>query len=164
MTATVTDGMVVSLSYILSVDGEELARSDENDPLEYLHGASNIVPGLEAALTGKQQGDKFSVTLEPDAAYGEYDEDEVDEVPLADMELIDGDALEKGMIVEVEDDEGYVHYATITNITDDTIVLDFNPPLAGKTLTYDVEVLKIREATPEERDHGHVHSAGHDHH
>lgn len=164
MTATVTDGMVVSLSYILSVDGEELARSDANDPLEYLHGAENIVPGLEAALTGKGIGAKFSVTLEPDDAYGAYDPDEVDELPLADMELIDGDALEKGMIVEVEDDEGYVHYATITDINDTVVVLDFNPPLAGKTLTYEVEVLGIREGTPEERDHGHVHSAGHDHH
>src|SRR5690606_16527032 len=74
----ITDGMVVSLAYVLTVDGVEVSRTDADDPLEYLHGAENIIPGLEAALTGKQVGDKINVTLAPEDAYGDYDQDEVE--------------------------------------------------------------------------------------
>lgn len=156
----ITDGMVVSLAYRLTVEGEVVAQTDDGEPLEYLHGAQNIVPGLEAALDGKVVGDKISVTLTPDEAYGAYDEEDYEEVDRADIP--DADQLEVGMVLEVEDEDGYSYMAFVKELTADTVVLDFNPPLAGKTLTYDVEVMSMRAATEEELAHGHVHGDGHD--
>lgn len=153
----VSDGMVVSLAYVLTVDGKEIARVDDQDPLEYLHGAQDILPGLEDALEGKKVGEKLQVTLQPDDAYGEYDEDNIEEIDRADIP--DADQLEIGMVVEVEDEDGYTYMAHVREMTADTVVLDFNPPLAGKTLTYDVSIVKIREANEEELAHGHVHTA-----
>jgi FKBP-type peptidyl-prolyl cis-trans isomerase SlyD len=151
----IADGKVVSLNYVLTVDGEVLAQTDDGDPMEYLHGAEEILPGLEAALTGKDVGDKFSTTLAPEDAYGEYDEDDIEEIDKADIPNVD--ELELGMPVEVEDEDGYAYLAMVREIGDKTVVLDFNPPLAGKTLTYDVEVVGVRDATPEELEHGHAH-------
>jgi FKBP-type peptidyl-prolyl cis-trans isomerase SlyD len=154
--AKIEDGLVVSMAYVLTVDGEEVDRADANEPLEYLHGAENIVPGLENALDGKGIGDKISVTVPPGDAYGEYDEDEIDEFDLDEFD--DAEKLEPGMVVEMEDDDGFVYVGAVVEITGDTVVVDFNPPLAGKTLHFDVEVLALREADPEELDHGHPHS------
>ena len=151
----ITDGLVVSLNYVLTVDGETLAQTDADDPMEYLHGAEEILPGLERALDGKQVGDKFSVTLQPEDAYGDYDEDDVEEIDRADIPNVD--ELEIGMVVEVEDEDGYAYMAQVREIGAKIVTLDFNPPLAGKTLTYDVEVVAIREATAEELEHGHSH-------
>jgi FKBP-type peptidyl-prolyl cis-trans isomerase SlyD len=152
----IQDGVVVSLSYVLTVDGEELARTGDGEVMDYLHGADNIVPGLEKALTGKKVGDRVHVTLPPEEAYGKYDEEEIEELDRAD--LPDADQLEKGMVIEVEDEEGYVYLAFVREVTAETIVLDYNAPLAGKTLTYDVEVMAVRPADEEELDHGHPHS------
>ena len=152
----IADGVVVSLAYTLTVDGQVIDEATNADPLEYLHGADMIVPGLEAVLEGKQSGDKVHVTLPPDQAYGDYDEDEIEEIDRD--EMAEADMLEEGMMVEVEDEEGETYYAVVAEITDSTVLLDFNPPLAGKTLTYDVEVLGMREATQVELEHGHPHS------
>lgn len=153
---TIRDGIVVSMAYVLTVDGEEISRAAKDEPLEYLHGAENIVPGLEAALDGKRPGDKFTVTLPPEDAYGDYDEDDIDEF---DRDEIPGsENLEPGMVVEVEDEDGYIYMGIVQEITEDSVVVDFNPPLAGKTLTFDVEVLSLREAEKDELDHGHPHS------
>jgi FKBP-type peptidyl-prolyl cis-trans isomerase SlyD len=151
----ITDGMVVNLNYVLTVDGSVVAQTEGDDPMEYLHGADEILPGLEAALEGKQVGDKFSITLAPQDAYGEYDDEDVEEIDRADIP--NADELEIGMVVEVEDEDGYDYMAQVSEIGDKVVTLDFNPPLAGKTLTYDVEILSIREATEEEIAHGHVH-------
>lgn len=151
---TIADGVVVSLAYTLTVDGQVIAQTEDGEPMEYLHGAENIVPGLEAALAGKKMGDKFSVTLAPEDAYGEYDEDDIEEIDSAELPAED---LEIGMPLEVEDEEGYLYLAFVREINPDTVVLDFNAPLAGKTLTYDVEVIGLREADEEELAHGHVH-------
>ena len=140
----ITDGVVVSMTYVLTVDGEEVGRADENEPLEYLHGAENIVPGLEAALEGKTVGDAVHVTVPPEEAYGDYDDEEIDEFDLD--EIPGGENLEEGMIVEVEDEDGFVYIGTVMEVVDGVVVVDFNPPLAGKTLTFDVQVLTIREA------------------
>ncbi len=153
---TIQDGVVVSMAYVLTVDGEEVSRAGADDPLEYLHGAENIVPGLEEALEGKRVGEKLRVTVPPENAYGEYDEDDVDEF---DLEEIPGAKnLEPGMVVEVEDEDGYIYVGTVQEVGDDTVLVDFNPPLAGKTLTFDVEVLGLREANEDELEHGHPHS------
>lgn len=153
---TIRDGVVVSMAYVLTVDGEEVSRAGADDPLEYLHGAENIVPGLEEALEGKRAGDKLSVTVPPEDAYGEYDEDDVDEF---DLEEIPGaENLEPGMVVEVEDEDGYIYVGTVQEVSEDVVLVDFNPPLAGKTLTFEVEVLTLREANEDELEHGHPHS------
>lgn len=151
----IQDGVVVSLAYRLTVDGEEIASTDPGEPMEYLHGAENIVPGLEKALTGRQVGDHFTVTLTPDEAYGDYDEENVEELDREDVP--DADQLETGMVIEVEDEEGFVYLAFVREVTADTVVLDYNPPLAGKTLTYEIEVMGMREADDDELAHGHVH-------
>lgn len=152
----IEDGIVVSMTYVLVVDGEEVGRADEDQPLEYLHGAENIVPGLEAALEGKKIGDRVQVTVAPADAYGEYDEDELDEF---DRDEIPGsENLEVGMIVEVEDEDGYIYEGTVVELTEGSVIVDFNHPLAGKTLNFDVTVTALREADPEELDHGHPHS------
>ncbi|MCB9455916.1 MAG: peptidylprolyl isomerase [Anaerolineaceae bacterium] len=153
---TIQNDMVVSLTYVLTVDGEEASRANADEPLEYLHGAENIVPGLEAALTGKKVGDKFSVTIAPDDAYGDYDEDDIDEFPRS--EIPGAENLEIGMMVEIEDEDGYVDVGMIKEITPQAVIVDFNAPLAGKTLKFDVEVVAIRAADEEELDHGHPHS------
>lgn len=151
----VTGGKVVSLNYVLTVDGETLAQAEAGEPMEYLHGAQEILPGLEAAIDGKLVGDKFSVTLEPEDAYGEYEDEDVEEIDRADIP--NADELEAGMAVEVEDEDGFTYTAEVIEVTPEIVVLDFNPPLAGKTLTYDVEIVGLREATAEELEHGHVH-------
>lgn len=152
----VADGVVVSLAYVLTVDGEEVERVEPDDPLDYLHGAENIVPGLEAALAGKKIGENLSVTVSAEDGYGDYDEEELETIARDDIP--DADMLEVDMVVEIEDEDGYWYEATIREITPKTVVLDFNPPLAGKTLHYDVQVLGLRPADPEELEHGHPHS------
>lgn len=157
----IQDGVVVSLTYVLTVDGQEIDSADREDPLVYLHGAENIIPGLEAALLGKQVGDKLNVTLPPEDAYGNYNEDDVEVIDRDDMPMVD--SLERGMEVEVEDEEGNIYSAFVSEITDEHIVLDFNPPLAGKTLTFsNVQVLDMREADELELEHGHPHEDEYD--
>lgn len=151
----VADGLVVSIAYVLKADGAEVDRTDKDDPLVYLHGARNIIPALESALAGKKAGDKFRVTLKPEDAYGPYDEQDVERIERA--ALPDASTLQKGMVVELEDEEGDVFLATVTEVTPDAIVLDFNPPLAGKTLTFEGEIVGVRLADPTELQHGHVH-------
>ncbi|MDZ4768443.1 MAG: peptidylprolyl isomerase [Chloroflexota bacterium] len=156
----ITDGKVVSLNYTLTVEGEVVAQTEPGDPMDYLHGVGEILPGLEEALTGKSIGDTLTITLAPEDAYGEYDDEDFEEIDLEDIP--GGSDLEIGMVVEVEDDDGYSYTATVTEINDQIVVLDFNPPLAGKTLTYAVEVLAIRDATEVEVEHGHVHDGDED--
>ncbi len=145
---TIRDGMVVSLAYSLTADGEIVETATAAEPLDYLHGADNIVPGLEAALVGKKVGDRLSVTLQPAEAYGEYDPEDNETVPLADFP--DSNELAEGMAVVMEDEDGYMFDALIREIRADEVVLDFNPPLAGRIITYDVEVMEIRQADEEE--------------
>jgi FKBP-type peptidyl-prolyl cis-trans isomerase SlyD len=152
---TIQDGVVVTIRYSLEVDGAPVPLEETSEPMDYLHGADNIVPGLEEALNGKKVGDRLSVTVTPENGYGAYDPDDVDEVPREEVAHLTD--LEEGMVIEVEDDDGDVYLAFVREIGADTVTLDFNPPLAGKTLTYHVEVAALREATAEELDHGHVH-------
>lgn len=157
MSNTVQDNMVVTFGYILTAEGQEIERATADDPAEYLHGAENIIPGLEEALAGKHVGDKFSITLQPEDAYGEYDEEDLDEIERDDIP--DGAELEVGMVLILEDDNNNMFEASVKEINADTVVLDFNPPLAGKTITYDIEIFDIREADEDELEHGHVHGA-----
>jgi FKBP-type peptidyl-prolyl cis-trans isomerase SlyD len=124
----------------------------KDDAVEYLHGAENLVPGLEAALEGKKVGDKFDVTVQPEDGYGEYDAEEIEEMDLSDFE--DMGEIQPGMEIELMDEDGDVFEATILEVNGSKVRLDFNSALAGKVLNYSVEVIEVREATDEELDMG----------
>jgi len=160
----VAQDVVVSLQYRLSLDdGSLVEESEANDPLVYLHGHDNIISGLEQALEGMRVGEQRSVVVEPADGYGEYDEDDMEQVNHGDMPP--GFEPEVGMLLEVhddEDDEDLV--AIVKEVNDDGMLLDFNHPLAGQRLHFDITVEGLRDPTEEELDHGHVHGDDHHHH
>lgn len=147
---------VVSIAYVLKDEsGETLDSSGSGDPLVYLHGHSNIIPGLERELEGKKAGDKVSAVVKPADAYGEYDKEMVAKVPKASFEGTDDLAI--GMQFEAHDPSG-VRIVTVTDIEGDTVTVDANHPLAGVTLHFEVSIADVREASPEELKAGHIHS------
>lgn|SRR5690606_26775009 len=156
----VQDDVVVELQYKLWSDGELVEESEEDDPLVYLHGYDNIIPGLERALHGLRVGDEKDITVTPDEAYGSRDPENVEEVSLTDLPL--DFTPEEGMVLEVQDEDGNVYVAQVQQVTEETVTLDFNHPMAGKTLRFQVRITNLREPTEEELDHGHVHD-GHEH-
>ncbi|MEX0715049.1 MAG: peptidylprolyl isomerase [Planctomycetaceae bacterium] len=153
---------VVLIDYTLTDDaGNVLDRSDEGEPLAYLHGAENIIPGLEQALEGKSAGDALQVSLAAGDAYGDHDPQLVQAVPRAqfprDMEPEVGDQLQ----AETPDGPRIV---TVVKVETEAVTIDANHPLAGVPLNFDVKVVEVRDATREELDHGHVHGpGGHEH-
>ncbi|GAB4580600.1 MAG: peptidylprolyl isomerase [Anaerolineales bacterium] len=151
----VAKDVVVSLAYTLKVAGEILDEAEHDDPLLYLHGHKNIVPGLEKSLTGMKIGERKSVVVKPKEGYGEYNEDDVEIVSRD--EFPDEIPLEEGVEIVVEDDEGEEVNATIVEVTKDKVTLDFNHPLAGKELHFEVTIVDLRAATEEELEHGHAH-------
>ena len=154
----VANNMVVSLDFTLWDDqGEVIDTSEGGEPMAYLHGHLNLVPGLEKALEGKVVGDTFKITVPADEAFGPRDEDLVEVLDRSDFP--DDLELEPGMQFEAEDEDGD-SIVTITAVNGDEITVDSNPEFAGMDLTYEVKVVEIREATPEEIEHGHVHGEG----
>jgi len=153
---------VAYIHYTLKDDsGAVLDSSSGGEPLAYLHGAGNIVPGLEKALEGKQAGEKLSVIVAPEDGYGARDEALVQQVPRRSFQGMRD--LKAGMQFHAQTQQGPVA-VTVTRIQGDMITVDGNHALAGVTLNFDVEVTKVREATAEELMHGHVHGAGGHHH
>jgi FKBP-type peptidyl-prolyl cis-trans isomerase SlyD len=156
----ITDKAAVSIHYTLTTPGgEQLDSSIGDEPLLYLHGMANIIPGLEAALVGKSVGDKFNVSIEPAQAYGEIDPEMVQVVSKRMFEDMD---LEVGMQFHADVSHGS-GIITVTEIDGDDVTVDGNHPLAGETLIFDVEVIDVRPATADELAHGHVHGAGCNH-
>lgn len=154
--ATVTADKVVELRMKMTNDtGEVLDQTSDDEPLTYLHGHENLVPGLEAALEGHHAGDRVQVTVPPEDAYGDHDGSEPEAIPRAD--LPNDIELEPGMELEAELDDGSLEVVWITHIDGDQVYVDANHPLAGETLHFDVEVLSIRDGTSEEIVHGHPH-------
>jgi FKBP-type peptidyl-prolyl cis-trans isomerase SlyD len=152
---------VVSIDYTMT-DGEQqvLDTTKDGDPLEYLHGHGNIVPGLERALEGKETGDRITVAVPAADAYGERNEELVMEVS---RDRFQGDdAIEEGMQFEAQTPDGY-RVVTVTGVGDKIVTIDANHPLAGMDLNFDVTVTAVRDANPEELSHGHVHAHGHHH-
>lgn len=159
---TIRNDLVVSMHYTLRDDaGEVLDSSDSGEPLAYLHGHNNIVPGLEEALTGKDVGDKVDVKVAPEQGYGEMHEELIQEVPRAAFEGVDD--IQPGMRFQAETAAG-PRPVVVTAITDSTVTVDGNHPLAGENLHFSVEIVETREALPEEVQHGHAHGAGGHHH
>jgi FKBP-type peptidyl-prolyl cis-trans isomerase SlyD len=151
----VTDNVVVSIEYSLTVGGEVVDTTEGDEPLQFLQGHQNIIPGLERELAGMKIGEKKTVTVSPEEAYGEVDPENIIEVPRS--EFPEEIPLEPGIELEVKNADGEELSATIAGITQETVKLDFNHPLAGKQLTFEVEIVDLREATEEELTHGHVH-------
>ncbi len=158
----VADNVVVSIAYELKLnDGEVIDSASNVDPLTYLHGASNIIPGLERELAGLKVGDTRMVEVAPGDAYGEVDPDEFQLVPRTLFpETLE---LEEGMGLRLIDQgTGQPVEAYVAEVHPDTVLLDFNHPLAGETLYFEIEVIQLRAASTEELAHGHVHD-GHNH-
>ena len=158
---TVQDGLVVSMDYKLTVDGEVLDSSEDAGPLQFLAGYGNIVPGLEREMAGMKIGESKDVVVAPADGYGEFDEEAFMEVPR--NEFPNDLQLEEGIELNVTDEDGQNQYARVENITDESVRLDFNHPLAGAELHFTVKVVALRDPTKEELDHGHVHEEGHNH-
>jgi FKBP-type peptidyl-prolyl cis-trans isomerase SlyD len=158
----ITKDLVASIHYTLkSAEGEVLDSSEGQEPMDYLHGAHNIVLGLENELTGKAKGDKLSVVVSPADGYGEYSPELIQELS---KEMFAGvDNIEVGMEFHSESPEGGMQIIEVKSIDGDKITVDGNHPMAGQTLHFDVEVTDVREATADELEHGHVHSEGCDH-
>jgi FKBP-type peptidyl-prolyl cis-trans isomerase SlyD len=158
----VADDMVVSMAYVLKVDGEELDRADDDDPMLFLQGHGNIIPGLEQAIYGMAVGDSKEVTVKPADAYGELDMENIDSIP---RHILPGDyEPEIGDPLELRDTEsGEVFQVFISDVATDNVTVDFNHPLAGETLNFQVKIVDLRPANSEELAHGHVHEHGHHH-
>jgi FKBP-type peptidyl-prolyl cis-trans isomerase SlyD len=152
---------VVSFDYTLKDDeGKVLDTSEGREPLTYLHGSGNIIPGLEKALTGKSQGDSLDLTVAPEEGYGRRDESMIRNIPV--RKLSDKNPV-AGRRYRAQLDEG-VAIVVVTSVKGDYAVVDANHPLADKTLHFSVKITEVRAATDEEITHGHVHGAGGHHH
>ncbi len=158
---TVQDGVVVSMDYKLTVDGEVLDTSDDAGPLQFLAGYDNIVPGLEREMTGMKIGESKEVVVAPEDGYGEFDEEGFMDVPRS--EFPSDMQIEEGVELNITDEDGENQYARVESVTDESVRLDLNHPLAGAELHFNVTVVALREPTKEELDHGHVHEEGHHH-
>ncbi len=159
----ISDKMVVTIDYTLKDDeGHVIDSSEGGDSLLYLHGANNIIPGLESALVGKAAGDSLSVTVSPAEGYGEHDSGKVQPVPKAAFEGA-GEIIVGGQYYSM-DAEGQPMMLTVLEVEEDQVLVDGNHPLAGQNLNFDVTIVDVREATEEELSHGHVHGPGGHHH
>ena len=158
---TVQDGLVVSMDYKLTVDGEVLDSSDDAGLLQFLAGYDNIVPGLEREMIGMKIGESKDVVVAPVDGYGEFDEEGFMDVPRS--EFPSDMQIEEGVELNITDEDGENQYARVESMTKDSVRLDFNHPLAGTELHFNVTVVALREPTREELDHGHVHEEEHHH-
>ncbi len=160
----VANDKVVSIHYTLRDDAQsELDSSKGSDPLLYLHGHSQIVPGLEKALIGKKTGDKVLASIQPSDGYGDYDPELTSSV--ARKQFPKGASLNVGEMFEFSNSQGEPIVVRIAGIDGENVTVDANHPLAGKVLHFDVEIVDVRAATKEELEHGHAHPGdGHYHH
>lgn len=158
----ISDQRVVTLHYILrNAAGEELERSSGDEPLAYLHGAGNIIPGLEKGLAGAAAGDKRTVNVPAEEAYGLRDPKLLQRLPRRAFKGVRN--LHVGMRLQA-DGKGGPKPVIVTQIAGDMVTIDANHPLAGEALTFEVEIIEVRAATQEEMLHGHVHGPGGHHH
>ena len=153
---------VVTFHYTLRNESDtELETSRGGDPAAYLHGSSNIIPGLETAMSGHESGDIFSATVTPEEGYGLREPDKVQRVPMKHLSF--KGKLRPGATVQLNTKEG-MRAVTVVKAGRHTADIDTNHPLAGQTLVFDIEVMETRSATAEELTHGHAHGPGGHHH
>ena len=153
---------VVSFHYTLnSEEGKLIESSREKEPMSYLHGANNIIPGLEKEMTGRKAGDEYSVTVQPEDAYGARSEANIQRIALKHL----GKKVRPkvGQVLVLHTKQGKVQ-ATVVKVGRFNVDVDANHPLSGQALTFDVQIMSVRDATQEEIGHGHAHGVGgHDH-
>lgn len=153
----VTTHSVVSIHYTLTDNnGSVLDSSAGRQPLTYLQGVGQLIPGMEEGLEGKSAGEKLSLKISPEKGYGIKDENLIQQVP---MSAFGGQEVKAGMQFEAGNDQQR-YIVTITQVENETVTVDGNHPLAGIELNFDVELLSVRAATPDEIAHGHVHGEG----
>jgi len=151
----ITDDKVVAFNYTLKNDeGQVLDTSDGKQPLAYLHGRKSIVPGLEAAMDGKESGESFNVAIEPEQAYGEHDPQMVQPVPRDRFQGVD--EIQPGMQFQANTPAG-PRTVTVTDVGEEEVTVDANHPLAGQTLHFDIDIVEVRDATAEELEQGQAH-------
>ncbi|MFN3714981.1 MAG: peptidylprolyl isomerase [Alcanivoracaceae bacterium] len=158
---TIEAGKVVQFHYDLYINDDRIESSRDSDPMAYLHGAGNIISGLEKALAGRQSGDHVDVTIAPQDAYGLREENRIQRVPA--KYLKHAGKLKPGMRVQVNTDQGQ-RLVTVIKVGLKAVDVDGNHPLAGETLRFVVDIVDIRDASAEEKAHGHAHGVGGHHH
>ena len=154
-TSRVEKDLVISMDYELKVENSIIDFSEDGDPIVFLQGHGNIIPGLESAIQGMKVGESKTVLVKPADGYGEYETENFIEVPKA--EFPEEIPLEIGTEIGVNDENGEELTAYIEEVDANKITLNFNHPLAGKELEFHVKIVEIREATSEELEHGHIH-------
>lgn len=161
MSLMIGKNAVVSINYTLTNDaGEVMDTSEGREPLTYLHGANNLIPGLEKEMEGKSSGQSFKVTIPPSEAYGESNPELVQTLS---KDMFKGvDKVEPGMGFTAQGPQGEQHIV-VTAVDGDQVTIDANHPMAGKTLHFAVEIVSVRDASDEEIEHGHVHDGSHGH-
>jgi len=157
----VTKDLVVSMVYELKIEDEIIDSCEEDDPLQFIQGHGHIVPGLELAIEGMSIGESKHVSVKAEDGYGEFVADDIVELPRT--EFPEDFPLELDMEVMVEDDDGLEVTAFVEEITLDMVTLNFNHPLAGRDLEFDVKITGLRHPTAEELEHDHIHMGDHDH-
>lgn len=151
----VADDVVVTMEYTLTVDGEVVDSSEDNDPIEFLQGYGAIIPGLEKEIYGMAVGESKSVNVNPAEGYGDFDSEAI--VDMQKSEFPEDIPMKEGVELQMIDEDGEELVAVIVEVGDKTVKLDFNHPLAGKELHFDVKITGLRTPTEEELEHGHVH-------
>ena len=153
-----TKHKVATINYTLKDKDENVLDESKDGSFSYLHGANNIIPGLEKALDGKQAGEKVKVVIEPEEAYGERSLEKIQRVP---REMFpEGVELKEGMQFQAASANGAPVIVTVTAVESDEVVVDGNHPMAGKQLHFQVELVDVRDASEEEIEHQHVHGPG----
>jgi FKBP-type peptidyl-prolyl cis-trans isomerase SlyD len=156
MSLVVSNNSVVSVHYKLTDDQGNLIDSSEGSkPMAYLHGAGNIISGLERALEGKGEGESLKVRVEPAEGYGEVNPEGIKTIDKAAFQGVE--SVEPGMAFEAQTPNGAKQQIVVKKVEGDSVTIDLNHPLAGVALNFDVQVVGVREATEEERTHGHAH-------
>ena len=159
---SITEKKVVTINYTLKDDDGNVIDSAQDGSFAYLHGADNIIPGLEQALEGKTEGESLSVSVEPANGYGERN-DSMSQV--VSKEMFEGDEeISVGMQFHAEAPDGQPVVVTVTHLDGDNVTVDGNHPLAGVNLNFEVDIVTIRDASDEEMEHGHVHGPEGHHH
>lgn len=157
----VTEGKVVTIDYTIRETDGTLIESSEDEPLAYIHGTGTLAPGLEKLLDNEDSGGVVQAVLSPDQAFGEWKEELIRQVRLENFD--DPDEVSPGLVFHAQENDEIRMY-TVKSVEEETVVIDGNHPFAGKTLDFSVTVRDIRDSTPEEREHGHVHGPEGHHH
>jgi FKBP-type peptidyl-prolyl cis-trans isomerase SlyD len=150
----VGNDMVVSMSYVLTVNGEVIDSTDDGESLQFIQGYGSIISGLEQALYGMEEGESNQITIPAREAYGEYDLEQIIPIPIS--EFPEDLNLEPGLELEMKDKEGDTVYARIISVGKSRVKMDFNHPLAGQNLEFDITILSLRPATTRELKLGYV--------